>query len=81
MAKYSFETTTIGDMMDTPELWALIEELVPEAVGNPMLEVGRPLTIEQAMPFIEAMAEELPGVDMTTEERIADFKAKLEAME
>lgn len=79
MAKYSFETTTIGDMLDTPELFTLLSELVPEAIDHPMLDVGRPFTLEQALPFIEAIADSM-GIT-NVEERIADFKAKLEALE
>lgn len=79
MAKYSFETTTIGDMLDTPELFALLSELVPEAIDHPMLDVGRPFTLEQALPFIEAIADSM-GIT-NVEERIVDFKAKLEALE
>ncbi|MBQ2759190.1 MAG: hypothetical protein IKJ88_02415 [Clostridia bacterium] len=79
MAKYSFETTTIGDMLDTPELFTLLSELVPEAIDHPMLDVGRPFTLEQALPFIEAIADSM-GIT-NVEERIADFKEKLEALE
>ena len=79
MAKYSFETTTIGDMLDTPELFALLSELGPEAIDHPMLDVGRPFTLEQALPFIEAIADSM-GIT-NVEERIVDFKAKLEALE
>ena len=79
MAKYSFETTTIGDMLDTPELFTLLSELVPEAIDHTMLDVGRPFTLEQALPFIEAIADSM-GIT-NVEERIADFKAKLEALE
>ena len=79
MAKYSFETTTIGDMLDNEELFALLSELVPEAIDHPMLDVGRPFTLEQALPFIEAIADSM-GIT-NVEERIIDFKAKLEALE
>ena len=62
-----------------PELFTLLSELVPEAIDHPMLDVGRPFTLEQALPFIEAIADSM-GIT-NVEERIADFKEKLEALE
>ena len=80
MAKYTFETTTIGDILDDAQLSEFFYELVPEAKDyESMLDMGRAFTIEQALPFIEAIADSL-GIE-NTEERVADFKAKLEAME
>ena len=80
MAKYSFETTTIGDILENPTLESFFYELVPEAKDyDDMLELGRGFTIEQALPFIETIADSI-GIT-NTEERIADFKTKLEAME
>ena len=79
MSKYSFSTTTIGDILDNPKLFTLFTELAPEAVDHPLLEIGRPFTIEQALPFIENIAADM-GVE-NVPERIEDFKAKLEAIE
>lgn len=78
MAKYSFEETTIGDLLDNPETYALMTELVPEAIDHPMIEVGRPFTIEQALPFIEAIADSMGITNF--EERMTGFKAKLEEL-
>jgi hypothetical protein len=78
MGKYSFSEITIGELLDNPETNVLFSNLVPEAMGHPMLEVGRPFTLEQALPFIESIAESM-GIT-NTEERIADFKEKLEAL-
>ena len=79
MAKYSFETTTIGDMLDTPELFTLLSELVPEAIDHPMLDVGRPFTLEQALPFIETIADSMGITNVA--ERVEDFKQKLAELE
>ena len=49
MPKYSFENT-IGELLDTPETRALIDELCPELLEHPMLEVGRPFKVNQALP-------------------------------
>lgn len=79
MAKYSFDTITIGEILDNEDAGKLFWELVPEAKDyEDMLELGRSFTIEQAMPFIENIADAL-GIE-NVEERVADFKEKLEAL-
>ena len=75
MAKYSFEETTIGELLDNPKTAEFLFELVPEAKDHPMLDIGRPFTLEQALPFIETIADSM-GITNTAE-RIADFKIKL----
>lgn len=80
MAKFSFETVTIGEVLDDAQANALFFELVPEAKDfAEMLELGRGFTVEMAMPFIRDIAEGL-GID-NVDERVEDFKAKLEAIE
>lgn len=71
MSKYSFETTTVGEMLDTPEIRALIEKSVPDVLQHPLLEVGRSFIFCDALPYIE---------DMVTEDDLAAFKADLEAL-
>ncbi len=75
MAKYSFEETTIGELLDNPKTADFLFELEPEAKDHPMLEIGRPFTLEQALPFIETIADSM-GITNTAE-RIEDFKVKL----
>ena len=75
MAKYSFEETTIGELLDNPKTAEFLFELVPEAKDHPMLDIGRPFTLEQALPFIETIADSM-GITNTAE-RIEDFKVKL----
>ena len=79
MAKYSFEETTIGELLDNPKTAEFLFELVPEAKDHPMLDIGRPFTLEQALPFIETIADSM-GITNTAE-RIADFKEKLAALD
>ncbi len=79
MGKYSFAETTIGDILDNEDAFELFKELAPEAIGHPMLEIGRPFTIDQALPFIVNIAEGMGLGDIS--DRIDDFKAKLEAIE
>ncbi|MBE6715712.1 MAG: hypothetical protein E7573_02220 [Ruminococcaceae bacterium] len=75
MAKYSFEETTIGELLDNPKTAEFLFEMVPEAKDHPMLEIGRPFTLEQAMPFIETIADSM-GITNTAE-RVEEFKQKL----
>ncbi len=70
MSKYSFQNT-IGELLDTPETRALIDELCPELLEHPMIEIGRAFQVETALPFIEGLV---------TEERIENFKVRLEQL-
>ena len=79
MAKYSFEETTIGELLDNPKTAEFLFELVPEAKDHPMLDIGRPFTLEQALPFIETIADSM-GITNTAE-RIDDFKVKIAALD
>jgi hypothetical protein len=79
MAKYSFEETTIGELLDNPKTAEFLFELVPEAKDHPMLEIGRPFTLEQALPFIETIADSMGITNVA--ERVEDFKEKLAALD
>ena len=50
MAKYTFETTTVGEMVDNPKIRALVEEMSPDLLEHPLLEAGRDFTVEDAFP-------------------------------
>ena len=71
MGKYSFDSN-IGELLDTPETKALIDELCPELLEHPMLELARNFSINIALPFMEGLV---------TDERVENFKARLEALE
>jgi hypothetical protein len=71
MGKYSFDTT-VGELLDTPETKALVEELNPALMEHPLLDVGRTFRFEDALPYIE---------DMVDEDKLAVFKEKLEALD
>ncbi len=79
MAKYSFEETTIGELLDNPKTAEFLFELVPEAKDHPMLDIGRPFTLEQALPFIETIADSMGITNVA--ERVEDFKVKLAALD
>ena len=70
MAKYTFETT-VAELIDTPETRAIIEEIMPQVLEHPLLEVGRTFKFQDAIPYIE---------DMVEEGDIDTLKAKLEEL-
>lgn len=72
MAKYTFETTTVGEMLDTPEIKALLEKYIPATLEHPLLEVGRTFIFNDALPYIS---------DMVTEEELEAYRTALEALE
>ncbi len=71
MSKYSFDTN-IGELLDTPETKALIDELCPELLEHPMLELARQVSVNVALPFMEGLVDDA---------RVEGFKARLEAIE
>lgn len=70
MAKYTLETT-IAELIDTPETRAIIEEIMPQVLEHPLLEVGRTFKFQDAIPYIE---------DMIEEGDIEKFQARLEEL-
>lgn len=71
MAKYSFDTTTVGEIIDTPELRKYIEENAPDVLEHPLLEVGRSFIFADALPYIS---------DMITDEQLDGFKEYMESL-
>ena len=51
MAKYSLETTTIGEIVDTPELAEIAERLQPGILKTPGLSLAKKMTLKQAANF------------------------------
>ena len=72
MGKYSFETTTVGEMVDNPKIRELVIEMAPDLLEHPLLEAGRSFTVEDAFPYFQ---------DMVTDEAVEIFKEKLAALE
>ena len=71
MAKYTFEETTVGTMLDTPEIHDLIVKHIPAVLEHPLLEVGRTFIFNDALPYIS---------DMVTEEELEEYRVALEAL-
>lgn len=64
----TFENTTVGEIIDNPELNQMIQDNCPELLEHPLLEVGRTFTFEAALPYIE---------DMVTDEQLEMIREAL----
>ena len=54
MSKYSFGTA-VGILVDTPETRALIEELLPDTLTHPMLDMARSMPLAEALGYVAGM--------------------------
>lgn len=70
-SKYSFEKTTVGQLLDTPELRAIAERIAPQILDHPLISAGRMFKIADALPYIK---------DMITKEQLEQFKSELESL-
>ena len=70
-SKYSLERTTVGELLDTPELRAVVERIVPQILEHPLIEAGRMFRIADALPYIK---------DMITDEQLNEFRTALESL-
>ena len=71
-ARYSPETTTVGEILDTPALRALVEQLFPQVLNHPLLEAGRTFKFMDAVPYMK---------DMLKDEDLEKFRDALEEIE
>ena len=70
-SRYSLEKTTVGELLDTPELRAIVEKIVPQLLEHPLIEAGRMFKIADALPYIK---------DMITNEQLEKFRSELESL-
>lgn len=56
--RYSMENTTVGEILDTPKLRAIVEQLFPQVLNHPLLEAGRTFKFIDAVPYIKDMLRE-----------------------
>ncbi len=68
---YSTEKTTVGEMLDTPEIRAIVEEIFPQVLNHPLIDAGRTFRFIDAVPYMK---------DMITAEELDEFEARLEAL-
>lgn len=59
MAKYDLNTTTLGTLLDDPEVVAIMERHSPGLTSNPMIGMGKSMTAAQVM----GMAGGIIGAD------------------
>ena len=71
-SKYSLEKTTVGELLDTPELRAIVERIAPQILEHPLIEAGRMFKISDALPYMK---------DMITKEQLEQFRNELEKIE
>ena len=71
-SKYSLEKTTVGQLLDTPELRAIVERIAPQILEHPLIEAGRMFKIADALPYMK---------DMITAEQLEQFRNELEKIE
>lgn len=63
----TFENTTVGEMLDTPELLEVVKKHAPQVLEHPLLEAGRSFTLEACMPYLADMVDD-DAVDAMKEE-------------
>ena len=69
--RYSIEKTTVGEILDTPELRAIVERLFPQVLSHPLLEAGRTFKFMDAVPYMK---------DMIKDEDLDNFQDALEEL-
>lgn len=70
MGKYSFETT-VGEILDTPELKQIFEDTCPELLEHPLLEAGRGFKFSEALSYVS---------DYLDDEQVKEIREKMEAL-
>jgi hypothetical protein len=71
MAKYDLTTTTLGTMLEDPEVVAIMEKHAPGITSNPMLGMAKGMPAAQAV----GMAGGMIGADA-----VEAIKADIEAL-
>lgn len=71
MAKYDPSTTTLGQLLDDPQVQEIFDKHAPGLRSNPMLGMAKGMSAQQAM----GMAAGFLGPD-----KVAAIKADIEAL-
>ncbi len=71
MARYDINTTTMGALLDAPEVAAIMEKHAPGVTSNPMIGMVRGMSAAQAI----GMAGAMIGAD-----KIEAIKADIDAL-
>lgn len=70
MAKYSFETT-VGEILDTPELKGIFKEVCPDVLQHPLLEAGRGFKFSEALSYVSELIDD---------DQVEEIRVKMEAL-
>ena len=60
MAKYDINSTTLGELLDDPEVVGIFDKYAPGLTSNPMIGMAKCMTAAQAMGMSPAMAMRTP---------------------
>ncbi|GAA1774632.1 MAG TPA: hypothetical protein PKH97_04710 [Tetrasphaera sp.] len=71
MARYDADTTTMGTLLDDPDVQAIMEKHAPGVTSNPMIGMVRGMSAAQAM----GMAGAMIGAD-----KVEAIKAEIDAL-
>lgn len=71
MARYDIDSTTLGQLLDDPQVTAIFDKHVPGLTSNPMIGMAKGMSAQQAM----NMAGGMIGAD-----KVAAIKAEVEAL-
>jgi hypothetical protein len=72
MARYDVNTTTLGQLLDDPEVVAIFDTYAPGLATNPMVGMAKGMTASQAMGMAGAL---VPGDAMDK------IKSEIEALD
>lgn len=67
MAKFTFDNT-IEEMLEDARVHALVEELFPEILDHPLLDMGKSFRFCDALPYVEEMLDP---------DKLEEFKVRL----
>lgn len=70
-AKYSIQTSTLGELADNPQTRPIFEKYFPEVLHHPQFEEGRGLTMPDAVQYLP---------DVVTPQKMAAMDAELKAL-
>ena len=70
-AKYSIQTTTLGQLADNPQTRAIFEKYFPEVLHHPQFSEGLNLTMPDVVQYLP---------DVVTPEKLAAMDAELKAL-
>ena len=70
-SRYSLEKTTVGELLDTPEIRSIVERIAPQILEHPLIEAGRMFKIADALPYMK---------DMISKEQLEQFRSELESL-